>query len=115
YILLGVTGWAALRASRGRRWLGAAVVLALAWHAAESLRARPYYLASFNDLAGDPDSTHRLFIDSTLDWGQDLPGLRQWLDAHAHGEKVFLSYFGSGDPVFEGIQATRVADNHFDL
>ena len=113
YILLGVTGWAAARArSRG---FAVAVALLLAWHAAESLRARPYYLASFNELAGDPDTTHRLFIDSTLDWGQDLPGLRQWLDTHARGERSFISYFGSGDPVFEGITATRVADNYFDL
>jgi 4-amino-4-deoxy-L-arabinose transferase-like glycosyltransferase len=113
YILLGVTGWAAARA-RSRGW-ALAVALLLAWHVAESLRARPYYLASFNELAGDPDTTHRLFIDSTLDWGQDLPGLKQWLDTHAPGEKTFLSYFGSGDPVFEGITATRVADNYFDL
>jgi hypothetical protein len=113
YILLGVTGWAAAR-SRSRGF-AVAVGLLLVWHAAESLRARPYYLAYFNELAGDPDTTHRLFIDSTLDWGQDLPGLRQWLDAHARGEKIFLSYFGAGDPVFEGITATRVADNFFDL
>jgi len=112
YILLGVTGWAAVRARS--RVLAGAVALLLAWHVAESLRARPYYLASFNELAGDPDATHRLFVDSNLDWGQDLPGLKQWLDAHAHGEKIFLSYFGCGDPVFEGITATRVADNIFD-
>ena len=111
YVLLGVTGWAAARA-RWRGW-AVAVALLLAWHVAESLRARPYYLASFNELAGDPDRTHRLFVDSTLDWGQDLPGLRQWLDSHARGEKIFLSYFGSGDPVYEGITATRLADIDF--
>ena len=115
YILLGVVGWAAARAPRGRCWLSAGVALALAWHAVESLRARPYYLASFNQLAGDPDAAHRHFIDSSLDWGQDLPGLKRWLNANARGEKVFISYFGSGDPQFEGIRATRVADNYFDL
>ncbi len=115
YILLGITGWAAARAPAGRRWLDVVVALALMWHVSESLHARPGYLASFNELAGDPDGTHRLFIDSTLDWGQDLPGLRQWLDTHARGEKTFISYFGSGDPAFEGIKATRVADNYFDL
>ena len=115
YILLGVIGWAVVRAPRGRSWLGAGVALALVWHAGESLRARPYYLASFNELAGDPDAAHRHFIDSSLDWGQDLPGLKRWLDTHARGEKLFISYFGSGDPLFEGIRATRVADNYFDL
>ena len=62
--------------------------------------------ASFNELRLATPPTHRLFIDSTLDWGQDLPGLKQWLDNSAPGEKTFLSYFGSGDPVFEGITAT---------
>ncbi len=114
YILLGITGWASCAGAR-RRALAVVVGLALVWHAGESLRARPGYLASFNELAGDPGGTHQLFVDSTLDWGQDLPGLKAWLDAHARGEKVFISYFGSGDPEFEGIHATRVADNHFDL
>ncbi len=115
YILLGVVGWAAVRARRWKRRLVEIIVTLLVWHAVESLRARPYYLASFNELAGDPDTAHRHFIDSSLDWGQDLPGLRRWLDANARGEKLFISYFGSGDPLFEGIRATRVADNYFDL
>ena len=113
YILTGAAGWTAWR-SRWR-WLAAAVALALAWHVGESWHARPYYLAYFNELAGGPDNARRYFVDSSLDWGQDLPGLRLWLDAHARGEKVFLSYFGSGDPVAEGIAATRVADTYFDL
>jgi hypothetical protein len=32
--------------------------------------------------------------------------LKRWLDQNAHGEKVFLSYFGTGDPDYEGIRAT---------
>ena len=108
YILLGGLGAAAAR-SRSR--LGAAAVgLALAWHAAESWRARPDYLAYFNEFAGGPDHAHLWFVDSSLDWGQDLPGLKAWLDTHARGEKVVLSYFGSGDPVTAGIHATRFAD-----
>jgi hypothetical protein len=106
YILLGGLGALAARS----RWPARLLVLALGWHAAESWRARPDYLAYFNEFAGGPDQAHRWFVDSSLDWGQDLPGLKAWLDAHAPGEKVFLSYFGSGDPVTAGIPATRVAD-----
>src|SRR6185312_10104835 len=44
-----------------------------------------------------------------------LPGLKRWLDANAPGEKIYLSYFGSGSPAYEGIKATRIADGYFDL
>jgi hypothetical protein len=36
-------------------------------------------------------------VDSSLDWGQDLPGLREWLSENDllnnPREPVFLSYF----------------------
>jgi hypothetical protein len=75
-------------------------------HVGESWTARPNYLAYFNALAGGTPNGWRHLVDSSLDWGQDLPGLKTWLDAHAGGEKVFLSYFGTGDPAHEGIRAT---------
>lgn len=79
-----------------------------AWHAAESWRVRPHYLAYFNQIVGGPGNGWRHLVDSSLDWGQDLPGLRTWLDANAGGERVFLAYFGTGDPVHEGIRATSL-------
>ena len=90
-----------------RRPFAALFVGALAlWHAGESWAARPNYLAYFNAFAGGTPNGWRHLVDSSLDWGQDLPGLRMWLDAHAPGEKVFLAYFGTGDPTHEGICAT---------
>jgi len=98
-----------------RRWLLVLTLALLAWHAAASLAIRPNYLAYFNPLRGGPAQAYHSFVDSSLDWGQDLPGLKRWLEAHARGERVFLSYFGSGSPVTEGIRATRLADSNFDL
>ncbi len=90
-----------------RRPLAVLLVGALVlWHGIESWRIRPHYLAYFNAFAGGPENGWRHLVDSSLDWGQDLPGLHQWLDAHAPGEKVFFSYFGTGDPLYEGIRAT---------
>jgi len=68
----------------------------------ESLRAWPHYLAYFNALAGGPSSGYRHLVDSSLDWGQDLPGLARWLE-RAQADRtsavpVYLSYFGSGNP-----------------
>ena len=92
-----------------RRPLAALLVGALAlWHVGESWAARPNYLAYFNALAGGSANGWRHLVDSSLDWGQDLPGLKTWLDAHAPGEKVYLSYFGTGDPAHEGIRATML-------
>jgi 4-amino-4-deoxy-L-arabinose transferase-like glycosyltransferase len=74
-------------------------------------RVAPHYLAFFNVFAGGPANGHRLLVDSSLDWGQDLPGLAEWLRAHNRGPgavPVFLSYFGSGEPDYYGIQATRL-------
>lgn len=78
------------------------------WHIGESLCIRPHYLAYFNQIVGGPSNGWRHLVDSSLDWGQDLPGLKTWLETHAKNEKVFLSYFGSGDPAYEGIKAVSL-------
>jgi hypothetical protein len=85
------------------------VIALLGWHAAEALRIAPHFLAYFNQIAGGPTNGHRHFVDSSLDWGQDLPGLKTWLDANTKpGEPVYLSYFGTGEPDYHGIRAQRL-------
>ncbi len=103
FITLGALGsWIDLR-----RRLAALVVAGLVlWHGVESWRIRPHYLAYFNPLAGGPANGWRHLVDSSLDWGQDLPGLQRWLAREAGREPVFLAYFGTGDPAYEGIRAT---------
>jgi Dolichyl-phosphate-mannose-protein mannosyltransferase len=108
-----IAGAALLLARRRRIWLVLPVALA-AWHVAESIMIRPDYLAHFNPIAGGPKEAHRVFVDSSLDWGQDLPRLRTWLDDNAGDRKVFLSYFGSGSPAHAGIRAVRLGDGYFD-
>jgi len=76
---------------------------------AANLRTAPHYLAYFNSLAGGPAHGYRLLVDSSLDWGQDLPALKSWLQSQGPGgQKVYLSYFGSGEPDYYGIKATRL-------
>jgi hypothetical protein len=105
FIAAGVLGrWLDLR----RPLLAASIAALVVWHASESWRIRPHYLAYFNAFAGGPGNGWRHLVDSSLDWGQDLPGLRHWIDEHANREKVFLSYFGTGDPQYEGIRATKM-------
>ena len=91
-------------------WRAIPVGALLAWHAAESARIAPHYLAYFNELAGGPANGHRHLVDSSLDWGQDLPGLKSWVDANVGpGEAVYLAYFGNGEPSYYGIHARQLA------
>ncbi len=74
----------------------------------ESLSAWPNYLAFFNQFVGRSRNGYQYLVDSSLDWGQDLPSLHQWLEKNvpaASGTPVYLSYFGTGDPKFYGINA----------
>jgi len=92
-----------------RRLIVATLITGLAlWHIGVSGSARPNYLAYFNELVGGSKNGSRHLVDSSLDWGQDLPGVKHWLDAHARpNEPVFMSYFGTGDPTYEGMPLVR--------
>ncbi len=82
-------------------------VLAVLVLIVQSLLIWPHYLAYFNPIAGGPRNGYRHLIDSSLDWGQDLPGLKKWLEDHKDDPgwlgEVYLSYFGTGDPQYYGI------------
>jgi 4-amino-4-deoxy-L-arabinose transferase-like glycosyltransferase len=85
-----------------RRSAWAFVGISLTATAATTAYIHPHYLAYFNALSGGPDRGAEHLIDSNIDWGQDLVGLRKWLAANAPDERVGLAYFGQVNPrVFE--------------
>ena len=90
--------------ARGKRTPGLVVIALAAWYVVGTLRVHPHYLAYFNEVAGGPARGYHCLVDSSLDWGQDLKGLAAWLEARGI-EKVKLSYFGSADPAYFGIDA----------
>ena len=109
YPVLFITAGALGAWMTSRRWgYLAAVIALLGWHVTESARVAPHYLAYFNQLGGGPENGWRHLVDSSLDWGQDLPGLKTWLTRHGGNEPVFLSYFGTGEPDYYGIKATQL-------
>lgn len=114
YVLAGAAGlWFIHRRLAGMALAGTAMVVL----AVESLLIRPDYLAYFNYLNGGPRHAYRHLVDSSLDWGQDLPGLRAWLDRHDLNRAdapVYLSYFGTGDPAYYQIKIRRLP-GYFDL
>jgi hypothetical protein len=87
-----------------RAWVGLALLgLPLAATAYSSLRVAPHDLAYFNELAGGPVGGRRYLSDSNLDWGQDLQGLKTYLEREGLG-RIYLSYFGSAPPHCYGIE-----------
>lgn len=81
----------------------------LAAFVVESVLTWPNYLSYFNVLAGGSRNGYRHLVDSSLDWGQDLPGLKKWLlDQGLEDQtamQVYLSYFGTADPEYYGVRA----------
>ena len=86
----GATAWCA------DRWRGAAVAIAvlLAFHAANSIRTYPDYIAFGNELWGGTGNTYKVLHDSNVDWGQDAYRVNE--DARRHGEPCWYAHVGSG-------------------
>jgi hypothetical protein len=73
------------------RWLVAALAAALAVTAAW---VWPHGLSYFNQAWGGPAAGARLLHDSNYDWGQGVPELRAWNDAHNGGGPLSTWYYG---------------------
>jgi len=101
-------GAAATWLDAGRKWLRAIIPALLGLLVIASLVIWPHYLASFNTVAGGPAKGYRHLVQSSLDWGQDLPGLKRWLDRNRGGERVYVAYHGTGDWAYYGIKASSL-------
>lgn len=87
-----VVGVLAANATRYRYYLATAAV----WYVASSLHVAPHYLAYFNEACGGPGNGYRFLADSNLDWGQDLKGLKRFMERN-NVDRISLSYFGADD------------------
>ncbi|MBN2406370.1 MAG: tetratricopeptide repeat protein [Elusimicrobia bacterium] len=63
----------------------------------------PHYLAYFNSLAGGADKGYRYLVDSNMDWGQDLKGLKRYVKEEGVSD-VILSYYGGGMTDYLGFE-----------
>jgi hypothetical protein len=107
--MLVLAGGLAVWLERGGMATRVLVGAAALAYAIESLFTWPDYLAYFNQLAGGPRHAYRHLVDSSLDWGQDLPGLARWLERNAPaGTPVYLAYFGTGKPEYYHVHARRL-------
>ena len=95
FVLLGAVSLASLKL---RYFIGATAI----WYVLSALYVSPHYLAYFNEAVGGPGNGYRYLVDSNLDWGQDLKGLKKFMDNN-NINKISLSYFGADSPRRYGI------------
>jgi 4-amino-4-deoxy-L-arabinose transferase-like glycosyltransferase len=94
--------WANLGGAKTARLAMPVVGVLILWQAIGTVKLFPHYEAYFNELAGGSDNGYRVLVDSNLDWGQDLPALKQLMDDQGL-EQVYLSYFGTAPPEKYGV------------
>jgi len=87
--LLAAAGVTALaRHSRRWLWIGGGLV---AFHVISAMAIFPAEMAYGNEAWGGTANTHKYLSDSSVDWAQQLPHIKQWVDAHP-GEECWLAY-----------------------
>jgi hypothetical protein len=87
---------------RQRAVLIAASCILVVWSVWSGLTIYPHYLAFFNEFVGGPDNGWRYLVDSNIDWGQDLKGVKRWMETEGI-PRVKLGYFGEAFPTYYGI------------
>ncbi len=87
--LLAAAGLTAL-AQHSRRWVWIGGVL-VACHIISALVVFPAEMAYGNEAWGGTANTHKYLSDSSVDWAQQLPHIKQWVDAHP-GQECWLAY-----------------------
>jgi 4-amino-4-deoxy-L-arabinose transferase-like glycosyltransferase len=95
-------GGHAAASARGK-WSRRGVYALAIWLVAGTAAAYPHFLSYFNEAAGGPEGGARILADSNIDWGQDLPGLKDFLERKGY-EGAYLAYFGNDDPERYGIR-----------
>ena len=63
----------------------------VAFHVISAMAIFPAEMAYGNEAWGGTANTHKHLSDSSVDWAQQLPDIKQWVDAHP-GEECWLAY-----------------------
>ena len=117
YPALFVACGAVVHLLRKNRIFATAIAVLLIAQIADSVAARPDYLPYFNQLAAGPGRGYEHLVDSSLDWGQDLPGLNRWIENHRTVDDrtpIYLAYFGTADPRWYAVNAEMILpENQF--
>lgn len=84
-----------------KKWLFMSVYFLFAflcvWYLWTSLSVYPHYVSYFNEAVGGPKNGHKYLVDSSLDWGQDLKRLAEYVEEN-NIKNIKIDYFGGGVP-----------------
>ncbi len=96
------------------KWIKTAVlVILLSWYTGAAAFIYPHHLSYFNEFIGGPANGYKYLVDANIDWGQDLKGLRTYLDEN-NIKKIKLAYYGyfeSPKYYLKGIEYEELACN----
>jgi hypothetical protein len=88
------------------------------WSAGEVWAVYPQTLAYFNEFAGGSRNGYHVLVDSSYEWGQDLPAVEKWIAQRSSrpGPKppVYFSYFGNGCLRSFELDAVILLPSYFD-
>jgi hypothetical protein len=107
FCILIAAGTAAFWRSARRLMRGLTVALVVLF-GASSLSYYPFFLSYVSEYGPGRDRGDLVLLDSSLDWGQGLLALRDFMQQESI-ESVYLSYFGSADPAGYGIDYVPLA------
>ncbi len=107
--LYALAGCAAAQAFARRRSWAIAAGLLLVWQGVTSVLVAPAYMAYGNEAWGGPSQVHRYLSDANVDWGQQLIGVKAYLEAN-HITNCWFAYFPDGavQPSDYGIDCKRL-------
>jgi hypothetical protein len=86
----------------GSKRLRAVILTLIAWVMIAPLTYYPNFLAYISEYGPGRGRGSEVLVDSSLDWGQGLIQLGEYLREH-NIQRIYLSYFGSGSPNGYGI------------
>lgn len=78
-----------------KRWILAVFAVLCIWHAYSAIAILPNNLSYFNEAVGGPENGYKYFLDSNIDWGQNLGDLLAYLQNNKPNATV--AYWGIND------------------
>ncbi len=75
------------------------------WYVVSTFFTFPNFLGYANEFAGNPNARYLILTDNNLDWGQNLPAVKKYIDEN-RPHMVRFSYFGRDNADLYGLQST---------